>query len=285
LNKTPKHVSPSDYVAGAAKTKKPSVIILSVLLTVLLIGAAAGIGYVIWQQQQLAKAAKQTQDTPLPVVEQPSDAAGADQTDPQPDLRVDNPIDFPALKLENQDIYAWIYIPGTKVNHPVVQHINDDYYYLTHNRYNQASPEGAIYSQMANNTDFSDPVTILYGHNNINEAQFSTLHYFGNEEFFAANDTFYIYTPGRILTYRIFSAYLYDDRHILNSFDFKKPNVVLDYFAFVAQPDSLLVNARPDTKLTVSDKIVQLSTCMSDPLQANSRFLVNGVLIDDQPTY
>ncbi|NLG11270.1 MAG: class B sortase, partial [Coriobacteriaceae bacterium] len=214
--------------------------------------------------------------------EKPSNASEADS---EPDSLVDNPVDFLALQQENPDIYAWIQVPGTNVNYPVVQHPTDDDYYLTHNRDNEVSPEGAIYSQLANNTDFRDPVTLLYGHNNVNEAMFSTLHYFGNADFFAANDTFYIYTQDHILTYRIISAYIYDDRHILKSFDFKKPNVVLDYFAFVAQPDSLLANARPDTKLTISDKIVQLSTCMSDPLQANSRFLVNGVLIDDQPTY
>ncbi|MCQ4882189.1 class B sortase, partial [Alistipes onderdonkii] len=78
--------------------------------------------------------------------------------------------------------------------------------------------EGAIYTEMANNTDFSDPVTVLYGHNLQNGTMFSTLHYFENEDFFNEQDPLYIYTPGHALTYRVVSAYLYDDRHILNSY-------------------------------------------------------------------
>ena len=58
-----------------------------------------------------------------------------------------------------------------------------------------------------------------------------------------------------------------------------------EYFNFVMHPDSLLVNTRSDTELSIDDKIVQLSTCMSDTNHTTSRYIVTGVLIDDQPTY
>ena len=31
-------------------------------------------------------------------------------------------IDFAALQEENSDVYAWIYVPGTNVDYPVLQH-------------------------------------------------------------------------------------------------------------------------------------------------------------------
>ena len=100
-----------------------------------------------------------------------------------------------------------------------------DSLYLDHNKDGDYAIEGAIYTEMANNTDFSDPVTVLYGHNLQNGTMFSTLHYFENEDFFNEHDTLYIYTPGHALTYRVVSAYLYDDRHILNSYNLSDPAV------------------------------------------------------------
>lgn len=271
----PRHAKPQN--TAAPRKNKRSIVVLSIVLALLLCGVAAGVGYLVWQQSEMDRAAQEIKDTPLPVVEPTPDET--------PDNHVENPIDFSALKLENPDIYAWIYVPNTDVNLPVLQSIENDNFYLDHNRNKEYAVEGAVYTQQANATDFSDPVTVLYGHNLVNGTMFSTLHYFENEDFFNANDTMYIYTPSHVLTYRVISAYLYDDRHILNSYDFSNPTVRQQYYDFVAHPDSLLVNARDDTQLTIDDKIVQLSTCMSDTSHTNSRYIVTGVLIDDQPTY
>ncbi|MFR7671507.1 MAG: hypothetical protein ACLU0O_13235 [Collinsella sp.] len=59
---------------------------------------------------------------------------------------------------------------------------------------------------------------MIYGH--VNGGVFHNLHNFEDADFFNENGEFYIYTPGHILTYKIVSAYQYDDRHILNSFNF-----------------------------------------------------------------
>jgi sortase B len=248
--------------AQAQAKKKRSIILLSVALAVLLCGVGLGAGYLAWQHYQLSRAAWEAKETPIPIIEGPTPG-----TEPSSETEslVENPIDFSTLKLENQDIYAWIYIPNTEVNHPILRHLNDDNYYLTHNRGNQASAEGALYSQSHNSTDFDDPVTLIYGHNMINNGMFATLHYFENVDFFATNDTFYIYTPGHILTYRVISAYLYDDRHIMNSFDFSDLQTLQNYLSFVQNPDALIANTNAGAELSIDDKIVQLSTCMSDP--------------------
>jgi sortase B len=275
----PRHAK-TDDPAGAKK--KPLVILLSVVLAALIVGV--GVGYLIWQQHQLDRAVQEARQTPVPAIGNSLKPALEAGPAPQGEALVENPIDFPALKVANPNIYAWLYVPGTDVNHPVLQHPNNDFYYLTHNRDDQASPEGALYSQLANSTDFSDPVTLIYGHNMVNNGMFATLHYFENADFFAANDKFYLYTPTRILTYRVVSAYLYDDRHILNSFDFSDSQTLEDYLAFVQNPDALIANARDGVRLSPDDRVVQLSTCMSDWAYSNSRFLVNGVLVDEQPT-
>ena len=41
----------------------------------------------------------------------------------------ESPIDFAVLKDVNEDIYAWLYIPGTEINHPVLQNETGEYDY------------------------------------------------------------------------------------------------------------------------------------------------------------
>lgn len=267
------------HAAPKRKGKRPAVIALSVLLVVLIAVGVGGFAYVAWQQGEMDRAAQQQANTPEP--------ATPEQVQPaQPeDSRVQNPINFAELKEQNPEVYAWIYVPGTDVNLPVVQSTTDDNFYLNHNIDGDYAVEGAIYSQSMNAADFSDPVTVLYGHNLVNGSMFSTLHYFENEDFFAQHDTMYIYTLGHILTYKVVSAYQYDDRHILNSFDFSDPSVVRTYFDYVMAPNSLVENVRQGVTLQTTDKIVQLSTCTDTVNHTDTRYLVTGVLTDDQPTY
>ena len=250
-------------------------VVLAVLLVVLLGAAASGFGYLVWQQRQIDRAVAEVAQTPLPAVEP---TVEAEETEPQ------NPIDFAALQAENPDLYAWVYVPNTNVNLPVLQHADSDFFYLDHDRRGNYAVEGAVFSQMANAKDFTDPVTVLYGHNIVNDGMFATLHNFEDPSFFAANEAFYVYIPGHILTYRVVAAYEYDDRHILNSFDFADSVVRENYFASVLAPDDLQANVREGIALNAESKLVQLSTCRSAFTSDPVRYLVTGVLVDDQTT-
>ena len=271
-----KHAS-SDAVptstAGKSK-KKPQIIALSIVFAVLVVLTLAGVGYMVWHTWAPQQAA--------------DEGAGPAPSTPasEKDSRVENPIDFASLRVENPDIYAWIYIPDTNVNYPVLQNPTDDSFYLKHDKDGNYSEAGAIYSQLANKTDFSDPVTVLYGHNMNSGGMFATLHYFENKDFFDSHQDMYIYTDGHILTYRVISAYQYDNRHILNSFNFTDKAVVQQYFNTVLNPDSLVKNVREGVQLSAdSDKIVQLSTCTGDANHLVRRYLVTGELVSDQQTY
>ena len=83
----------------------------------------------------------------------------------QEEKKVDIPVDFDSLQKENPDIYAWITIPDTVIDYPIVQSSEDNSYYLDHSAQKTESVNGAIYSENYNKKDFDDPITLLYGHN------------------------------------------------------------------------------------------------------------------------
>lgn len=212
-----------------------------------------------------------------------TDAAEEKVVVEEPELPA-NPIDFGSIKADYPDVYAWISVPDTNIDYPVVQSLEDDNYYLRRDLDGNYSVFGTLFTQSMNSTDFTDPVTVIYGHNTTDGTMFGDLHKFEDADFFDEHDTFYIYTPGHILTYQIVSAYRYDDRHILNSFDFSDETVRREYFDYVLDPTSMVVNVREGATLDTDDTIVQLSTCPVEGSQSGGRYLVTGVLVDDQQT-
>lgn len=137
---------------------------------------------------------------------------------------LDIPVDFEALQAENPDIYAWITIPGTNVDYPILQREGDNGYYLNHSVDGAGSIAGAIFTEDYNSKDFTDPNTIIYGHNMKNGSMFRTLHNYSDREFFDNNRDITIYMPDKILHYTIFAAYLYD-AGICAELCFKDPDV------------------------------------------------------------
>ena len=135
-----------------------------------------------------------------------------------------------------------------------------------------------------NSPDFSDRDTILYGHNMMNGTMFADLHKFEDSSFFIKHKYFYIYTPDSIKKYIIYSAYEYDDRHINNSYNhFEDVKMFKEYIDYSLNPQSAIVsNVRANSKVTVKDKLVTLSTCTNN--RPENRFLVQGVLIEDEKT-
>jgi len=198
------------------------------------------------------------------------------------ELSEDVVVSFDELMEINPDVYAWIYIPNTNIDYPVAQSMSDrdDTFYLSHNIYKQYQFSGTIYSEVQNSTDFHDRVTVLYGHNMLNGSMFATLHYFADEDFFEDNNTVFILTKDKQLTYLVYSAYTYDDRHILNSFYLDDDDVFKEYIESTIDPHTYSSNVREGVVPDLNSKILTLSTCTNGA--ANTRFLVQGVLVDER---
>ena len=213
-----------------------------------------------------------------------SENSAVESTEPLPD----NPIDFESLWEVNPSVYAWINIPmggkGKDIDYPILQSEvgEDDNFYLHNNIHKQYQFSGCIYTQKYNAKDFSDRVTVVYGHNMLDGTMFTNLVWFQDQKFFKDHDTFYIYTPGHILTYQIAAAIQFDDRHILNSFDFSDDEIYENWINnYILEPKTIIRSVREGIEVSIDDKIVILSTCLE---HGAYRYLVQGVLISDEPT-
>lgn len=187
-------------------------------------------------------------------------------------------IDFAELQAVNPDIYAWITVPGTNINYPVLQTAEEeDEYYLNHTVERKAELPGSIYTEKYNAKDFTDPVTVMYGHTLRDGTMFSELKKYRDTEFFKENPYFYIYLPEEKVKYQIFAAVAFDDRYILGNYNFSLPE---DFDSFMAEVKgstggNIAGNVNQEVSVKSGDEVLILSTCIDE--YPDRRWLVGAV--------
>ncbi len=256
---------------GKSGGKKALRIVLAIIFLLIFICCCVYIGFNIY-----GRLAPDEKYTDKPVTTQQAE---------QTEATVENPVDFTALQQKNSDIYAWIKIDDTEVDYPIVQNAESDSFYLKHSAEDKSwLSRGAIYTEAVNSKSFLDPITLVYGHNGYGNTMFTTLHKFEKKDFFDSHEYFLVYLPGRRLTYQVISAFKYDDRHIMNSFNFYYGEDLQNFQKIITNPDSALKNVRTELDVPVDEnsKIIILSTCFTG--QKSNRYLVCGVLVKDEKT-
>lgn len=200
-----------------------------------------------------------------------------EEPEPEPVSKVEIPIDFAALQQQNPDVYAWIQVPGTEVDYPILQSSNDNTYYLNHTIDGEEKKEGAIFTENYNTKTFEDPNTVIYGHDMKNGSMFQSIHKYMDRSFFDNNRDIVIYMPDQILHYKIFAAYLTDNRHLLMNYNFWSKDEYQQYLNSIFSMRDM--NAFIDTSMEVTneDKIITLSTCYAGI--STQRYLVQAVLV------
>ena len=223
-------------------------------------------------QKPEAEVTPEPTTTPAPTPKPQAAKASAD-----PMERV---VDFATLQsTKNADIYAWISVPGTNIDYPVLRHPTDDGYYLYHNLNGSKGYPGCIYTENCNSKDWTDPVTVLYGHDmRSTNSMFHQLHKFEKQNFFDAYEFFYIYTPDKTLKYHIFSAYVHTNEHLLGNHNFGNKDEFDSFFGTVLGTNNTVSHVRDGVAVDSSSKVVALSTCIKN--QPNNRYIVFGVLVE-----
>lgn len=185
--------------------------------------------------------------------------------------------DIKALQKENPDIYAWITIPGTTVDYPILQSVEDNFY-LEHKEDKSEGLPGAIYTNSCDGKDFNVPSTVVYGHNMKDGSYFGQLHLFEDQAFFEANREIYVYLPDRKLTFTIIGASTFNDSYLSEAYVMSMTggvNQFLDDLKAFA-PDASTTHISDDYGMGDWQQIITLSTCVKGV--DDQRYLVVGQL-------
>lgn len=194
----------------------------------------------------------------------------------------DKTIDFAALQQDtNEHIYAWINVPGTVIDYPVLQHPEELSYYLDHNLDHSTGYPGCVFSELFNSKEWDDSITVLYGHNMKNGTMFAGLHQYRDSAFFEENPYIYIYTEDMVKVYQIFAAYEYSDMDLVQMYQIGGKKMYQQYLDSIYSLDGMNNNFNTDIELTLEDRVLTLCTCIST--KPTQRYLVQGVQVAEGP--
>ena len=116
-------------------------------------------------------------------------------------------VDLSAYLAQNPDFVAWLRIPGTNVDYPVVQTDNPDYY-LNHTFSGKSSVVGTLFSLA--DADYAAPGRniAIYGHHlrSSGEKMFTSLMRYKNPDFYEDNQTVMLDSLYRRSEYTIFAV-------------------------------------------------------------------------------
>ena len=145
-------------------------------------------------------------------------------------------IDWQKLRAINDDIVAWIEIPDTNINYPILKDVYN-LYYLKHDY----------------NKQYIENETIIYGHNMKNNTMFSELGKYLKKDFLDSHNLIKIYTPNGNYEGTIFSVYstsVNDENKNIKNLNF---NERIQYYEKSSKQS---IN-----KVKNINKIIKLSTC------------------------
>lgn len=105
-------------------------------------------------------------------------------------------VDWDYWKSINPDIVAWISIPGTNVDAPVVHARSDDpTYYLTHDVRRHWNVYGAVYLDATCAQGMDSPNLVVFGHHMNDGSMFSQVADYSSAEFAQEHSSIVIQTP------------------------------------------------------------------------------------------
>ncbi len=173
----------------------------------------------------------------------------------------------------NTDLVAWICIPGTVIDYPVVQTPDDVDYYLERDFTKKWNLHGCIYArEQCDINKPSDNITI-YGHRMGDDTMFAQLIKFTKQDFVNQNPYIYFDTLTERHTYEVFAVFR-TTATLGQGFQY---HLMVDA-ASEAKFDEFvntckrLSSIKTDVEVHYGDKLITLSTC--EYTQENGRLVV-----------
>lgn len=182
---------------------------------------------------------------------------------------------FSTLQEINKDTVGWLTVNNTRIDYPVVQAKDNDYY-LRRDYYQNKNRHGWIFMDYRNNPDELNENTIIYGHNLANQTMFGTLRYALNSYWYkkSANQIITFNTPNENMKFQIFSIYTIPTTNDYLDITFPTTDAYQSYIDLVKGRSIYDFNI----EVTTVDKILTLSTCANGN---DKRLVIHAKLIKE----
>ena len=158
--------------------------------------------------EQLSTMAEEVSDNATPA---PGKTSKQSQAQPSARPSTLSGVNLAKLQSQNSEFIAWLQIPGTSVNYPVVQ-TSDTAFYLTHNFKRQKAKAGTLFSLPS--TDYRTPGKniVIYGHHLSHRpnAMFSPLLNYKQAGYGRKHSKVLLDSVFRSNTYRVFAVVNWD---------------------------------------------------------------------------
>jgi sortase B len=182
-------------------------------------------------------------------------------------------VDFDALVQDCPDTVGWLYTMDGTVSLPVVQG-TDNLYYLTHTADGREVYGGSLFLDYLNESDFSEDVSFIYGHNMKNGSMFEPLLNYRKQSYYDSYPEIYLLTPTQDYKLELFSGFVTTVESNVYTFNFETEEAKNQYILEMAALSEFTPKSLPD----VTDRIVCLSTCAYD--FENARYVLLGRLVE-----
>ena len=211
--------------------------------------AVAYAGYALWDNSQVYAAAANVREELL-------------QFKPSADPKTEEGPTFAELQRINDDVCAWVTLDNTGIDHPVLQG-TDNLTYINRDVYGNFALAGSIFLDSRNDSRFSDPYSLLYGHHMENSGMFGDLDLYKDAQFFRDNTSGLLMTPDGVYDLEIFAYLLVkaSDEYI-----FEPEAWQGDLESAFSYVEENAIHLRQETweSLGSEDRILALTTCSGE---------------------
>lgn len=192
-----------------------------------------------------------------------TDASNAGELIWIPEAVEDDPVleelrktDLAALREVNPDVVGWIRVPDTKIDYPVVQG-EDNNFYLKHTWQGHENTVGTIFMDYGSSPDLTDFNTLIYGHNMRTGSMFASLRNYSQQDYFNAHPYVYLLVDNGAFRFEVFSAYQAELDASAYGQSFRQRETREKFLQDAAEKSAIETEITPG----IRDRILTLSTC------------------------
>lgn len=160
---------------------------------------------------------------------------------------------------EYPDVIGWLTVDGASISYPFVQG-KDNSSYLWADLDGNYISGGTIFMDYRNSRDFTDSLTIIYGHNMLDDSMFGKLANYLDFNYLLDNSDVYISFPEYTAHYTAVACLVADGSDNIIFDNIATTGNIQDVVDFIYRTTDI----NPDVSISGDSKLLVLSTCNKD---------------------